>query len=159
VKKAYQTTKPFAESVGVARYVRENSSPSDRILVLGSEPQIYFYAGRRSATGHIYMYPLMEEQPYAETMQAGMLAEITANRPRFVILVDDLSSWLSVSPGGQVFRRRLNDFVRSGYELDGAVAVSRDEQGFAVFGRNAGQFVPESASRILVYRLKGGGAS
>ncbi|HZV80939.1 MAG TPA: glycosyltransferase family 39 protein, partial [Geobacteraceae bacterium] len=73
VKKAYQTTKPFAESVGVARYVRDNTGPKDRILVLGSEPQIYFYAQRLSATGHIYMYPLMEEQPYAETMQAEML--------------------------------------------------------------------------------------
>jgi hypothetical protein len=158
VKKAYQTTKPFAESVAVARYVRENSGPKDRILVLGSEPQIYFYSGRLSATGHIYMYPLMEEQPYAEAMQAGMLQDIAANRPRFVVLVDDLSSWLSVSRSGEQFRRRLNDFVRNGYELDGVVAVSRDEQGFSVFGRSAGQFIPNTASRILVYRLKGGGA-
>lgn len=154
VKKAYQTTKPFAESVAVARYVRENTGPTDRILVLGSEPQIYFYAKRLSATGHIYMYPLMEEQPYAEAMQAGMLRDIGEKRPRYVILVDDLSSWLSVSKSGEAFRRRLNDFVRSGYELDGVSAVSRDDRGFSVFGPGAGQFVPNTASRILLYRLK-----
>lgn len=156
VKKAYQTTKPFVESVGVARYVRENTGPKDRILVLGSEPQIYFYAKRLSATGHIYMYPLMEEQSHAEAMQAEMLRDITVNRPRYVILVDDLSSWLSVSKSGAIFRKRLNEFVRGGYELDGAAAVSRDGQGFSLFGKNAGQFIPNTTSRILVYRLKGG---
>jgi len=30
-----------------------------------SEPPIYFYAGLRAAPGYIYMYPLMENQPYA----------------------------------------------------------------------------------------------
>ncbi len=157
VKKAYQTTKPFAESVGVASYVRDNTGPRERILVLGSEPQIYFYAKRLSATGHIYMYPLMEEQPYAETMQAEMLGDMERNRPRFIILVDDLSSWLSVSKSGGAFRRSLNEFVRSGYELDGVAAVSREGKGFSVFGGSAGQFVPNTASRILVYRLKGEG--
>ncbi|HZV80673.1 MAG TPA: hypothetical protein VFF53_00740, partial [Geobacteraceae bacterium] len=152
-----QTTKPFAESVGVARYVRENTGTKDRILVLGSEPQIYFYAQRLSATGHIYMYPLMEEQPYAETMQAEMLRDMAENRPRYIILVDDLSSWLSVSKSGGLFRQRLNEFVRSGYELDGVAAVSRDSKGFSVFGRSAGQFVPNTTSRILIYRLKGEG--
>ncbi len=157
VKKAYQTTKPFAESVGVARYVRDNTGPKDPILVLGSEPQIYFYARRLSATGHIYMYPLMEEQPYAEAMQEEMLKDMNRTRPRYVILVDDLSSWLSVSKSGERFRHKLNEFVGSGYELDGVAAVSRDDKGFAVFGGSAGQFVPNTASRILVYRLKGEG--
>src|SRR5262249_58180156 len=41
---------PFPESVEVARYIRERSAPGDRIAVVGSEPQIYFYAHRRSAT-------------------------------------------------------------------------------------------------------------
>jgi len=157
VKKAYQTTKPFAESVAVARYVRENTGKKDRILVLGSEPQIYFYANRLSATGHIYMYPFMEDQPYAETMRAGMLRDMVANRPSYVILVDDISSWLSVTPDGEKFRGRLGEFVASGYELDGVAAVSREGRSYYVFGAKARQFVPGSGSRILVYKLKSEG--
>lgn len=154
LKKAYQTTKPFAESVIVADYVKKITKSDDRILVLGSEPQIYFYTDRLSATGHIYMYPLMEEQPYALKMQEEMLKQINLNRPACIIVVDDLSSWLFISSAGAVFRDKLADFIKVRYELDGVASVSRDNQAFYVFGERARQFIPNSASRILVYRLK-----
>jgi 4-amino-4-deoxy-L-arabinose transferase-like glycosyltransferase len=44
---------PFLESVRIAGYVREHTGPDDTIAVLGSEPEIYFYAQRHSATGYI----------------------------------------------------------------------------------------------------------
>jgi 4-amino-4-deoxy-L-arabinose transferase-like glycosyltransferase len=156
LKKAYQTTKPFVESAAVADYVKTITSKNDRILVLGSEPQIYFYADRLSATGHIYMYPLMEEQPYALRMQEEMLQQISQNRPACLILVDDLSSWLSVSTEGERFRERLSNFMENRYELEGVASVSRENESFYVFGERAQQFIPDSASRILLYRLKKG---
>mgnify|MGYP003299295094 CR=1 FL=1 len=60
---------PFPEALKIAEYLRNHSSPAARIAVLGSEPEIYFYAARHSATGYIYMYPLMEPQPFAERMR------------------------------------------------------------------------------------------
>lgn len=156
LKKAYQTTKPFVESAVVAEYVKGITTEKDRILVLGSEPQIYFYANRISASGHIYMYPLMEQQPYAVQMQEEMLKQISVSRPACLILVDDLSSWLAVSKEGELFRERLGGFVKEKYELDGVAAVSRENESFYVFGERAKQFIPNSASRILVYRLKKG---
>jgi hypothetical protein len=156
LKKAYQTTKPFVETAVVADYVRSITAPTDRIVVFGSEPQIYFYTGRLSATGHIYMYPLMEEQPYAVRMQTEMLQQITANRPACIILVDDLSSWLSVSAEGEAFRERLGEFLKGRYELDGVAAVSRENESFFVSGERARQFMPDTSSRILVYRIKQG---
>jgi 4-amino-4-deoxy-L-arabinose transferase-like glycosyltransferase len=56
---------PFPESIAVAEFVKAHTEPDERVAVLGSEPQIYFYARRRSASGHIYMYGLMEEHPTA----------------------------------------------------------------------------------------------
>lgn len=156
LKKAYQTTKPFVESAAVADYVKSVTSKNDRILVLGSEPQIYFYTDRLSSTGHIYMYPLMEEQPYALRMQEEMLQQISRSRPACLILVDDLSSWLSVSTEGERFRERLGDFMKERYELEGVASVSRENESFYVFGEQARQFIPDSASRILLYRLKKG---
>lgn len=158
LKKAYQTTKPFVESAVVAGYVKSITAKNERILVMGSEPQIYFYADRLSATGHIYMYPLMEEQPYALGMQEEMLQQISQSRPACLILVDDLSSWLSVSAEGNKFRERLGEFMRKSYELTGVAAVSRENESFYVFGERAGQFIPDSASRILIYKLKQGAA-
>jgi 4-amino-4-deoxy-L-arabinose transferase-like glycosyltransferase len=154
LKKAYQTTKPFVESAVVADYLAKNTKKNERILVLGSEPQIYFYADRISASGHIYMYPLMEEQPYAEKMQQQLLQDIAAAKPAYLVLVDDLSSWLAVSASGERFREKLNAFVAEGYVLDGVARVSRENESFYVFGDRSAQFVPDSGSRILVYRQK-----
>jgi len=156
LKKAYQTTKPFVESAVVADYVKNITAKNERIVVLGSEPQIYFYSDRLSATGHIYMYPLMEEQPYALKMQAEMLQQISRHRPTIIILVDDLSSWLFVSKDGENFRAQLGDFMKNSYELTGVASVSRENESFYVFGERAKQFVPNSGSRILVYKIKQG---
>jgi hypothetical protein len=44
---------PFSEAVRVAEYLQEHTNPTDTIAILGSEPEIYFYAHRHSATGYI----------------------------------------------------------------------------------------------------------
>jgi 4-amino-4-deoxy-L-arabinose transferase-like glycosyltransferase len=84
----------FSEVVKAADYIKSNAAPDARVAVLGSEPEIYFYSRRRSATGYIYMYPLMEEQSFASKMQAELIAEIERARPEFVVYVDDDFSWL-----------------------------------------------------------------
>lgn len=81
----------FPEAIAVGDYVREHTSSEDRIVVLGSEPQIYFYAQRRSATGYIYMYPLMERQKFALRMQADMEREVENAQPKMVVFVDTLT--------------------------------------------------------------------
>jgi len=83
----------FPEAVDVADFITTHSSPEGRIAVLGSEPQIYFYSHRRSATGYIYTYGLVEEQRYAATMQREMIAEIESARPEYIVYVDNSRSW------------------------------------------------------------------
>ena len=58
---------PFVESLSIGRYLKEHSKRGDRLVVIGSEPQLYFYSGLRSATGYIYMYSLMEN--YASVLK------------------------------------------------------------------------------------------
>ena len=85
---------PFPESVKIAEYLKNNTRPGDRVAVLGSEPQICFYAHRRSATEHIYMYGLMESQPLALHMQEEMIAQVEKSEPPFLVLVMVSTSWL-----------------------------------------------------------------
>jgi hypothetical protein len=84
---------PFAESIRIGEYIREHTNPDDTIAVLGSEPQIYFYANRHSATGYIYTYGLMEPQKYAHEMQREMIHEIELARPKYLVLVAIDDSW------------------------------------------------------------------
>ena len=85
---------PFPESIEISRLIAEESAPGDTIAVIGSEPQIYFYAGRRAATGYIYTYPLMELHDFAARMQEEMIAEIEQARPRLMVFVGVPTSWL-----------------------------------------------------------------
>ena len=85
---------PFTESKNVSAYIRTNSPPDARVAVLGSEPQIYFLSHRHSATGYIYMYPLMESQPFADRMQQQMIREIESNDPEYIVTVQVAGSWL-----------------------------------------------------------------
>ena len=44
---------PFPEAIPVADYIRSHTRPQDQIAVLGSEPEIYFYSRRHSATSYL----------------------------------------------------------------------------------------------------------
>jgi Dolichyl-phosphate-mannose-protein mannosyltransferase len=83
----------FPEAEAVADYITVHSSDQDRIALLGSEPEIYFYSKRRSATGYIYMYPLLENQPFAQQMKNDMIREIETSQPKIIVFVDNQLSW------------------------------------------------------------------
>jgi 4-amino-4-deoxy-L-arabinose transferase-like glycosyltransferase len=85
---------PFPEAIPAAAYLRAHTAPETRIAILGSEPEIYFYAHRHSATGYIYMYGLMEPQPYALRMQEELIRDLETNRPQYIVDVDVPTSWL-----------------------------------------------------------------
>ena len=72
---------PFPEAVEIGSYLKAHATRDETIAVLGSEPEICFYADRRSATGYIYTCPLMEPQPYALQMQQQMMHEIETVKP------------------------------------------------------------------------------
>jgi hypothetical protein len=93
VRETYGTTL-FAEAAKIGSYIKEHAARDARVAVVGSEPEIYFYSGRRAATGYMYTYPLMEPQPYALKMQEEMVSEIERGRPEYVVYVNDDKSWL-----------------------------------------------------------------
>jgi hypothetical protein len=83
----------FVQAAQVADYIRKNSAPDSRIAVLGSEPEIYFYSHRRSATGHISTYILMEAHSYSHDMQEEMIREIKAASPEYIVFINLRTSW------------------------------------------------------------------
>ena len=85
---------PFAESAKVAAYIKKNTKPEDRIAVMGSEPEICFYAHRKPATEYMYMFALMEPQPFALRMQEEMIAQVEKSEAPFLVLATSSSSWL-----------------------------------------------------------------
>jgi hypothetical protein len=84
---------PFPESIKIAEFINNNTSPADYIAVLGSEPQIYFYSKRSSAVGYFYMYPLTENHEFASWMQKDFLNDIERKKPKYLVFVSNYASW------------------------------------------------------------------
>ena len=145
-------TNPFPESVKIGEYVSEHSDPTDTIAVLGSEPQIYFYSRRQSATGYIYTYGLMEPQPYARKMQQEMIQEIEAARPKFMVLVVIDTSWLIGPDSDQTIFRWADRFCNAEYEQVGLINITEHGSDYFFSGRPAN--ITPASNHILLYRRK-----
>lgn len=121
--RAVYETNPFLESPEIGRYLKTHTSPDDRIVVLGSEPQIFFYAERKSATGYIYTYPLTEAQPYAARMRDEMKMEVEAARPKFLVFVGVPMSWGAQRAGETGLFTWANEFTARCYEPAGIADI------------------------------------
>ena len=118
---------PFPESVEIGRFIRAHTKENDRIAVIGSEPQIYFYSGRRSASKYIYMYPLMENHDFALKMQKEMIQEIESAQPEFLIFVRINTSWLQRPDSHKLLFDWFETYTAKQYRLVGLVDLLDDK--------------------------------
>jgi len=144
---------PFPESIRIAEYVRNHTDPEDTIGILGSEPQIYFYSNRHSATGYIYTYSLMELQSYALRMQQEMIHEIELTRPKYLIAIHITNSWLK-HPGSEVLIQRwANEYLKEHYDAVGAVNIVTTDRTDYYFGEQP-KLALQPVNYILIYQRK-----
>lgn len=145
---------PFPESVEIARFIEERTTPDDRIAVLGSEPQIFFYAKRRSATGYIYMYSLMESHEYALQMQKEMIGEVEASRPKFLIDVRSGLSWLQHDESESYIFRWLDGYVAANYVLVGVADLIYPYPTIYKWYNDARGYQTQSPTALLIYERR-----
>jgi hypothetical protein len=141
---------PFLESVRIGTYVREHTEPGDTIAVLGSEPEIYFYSHRHSATGYIYTYGLMEPQKYAQQMQQEMIREIESARPTYLISVAIAYSWLHRPDSEKAIFTWANEYMKKNYAAAGFVNIKPTETDY--FFGGIPPTVEALKDYILIYR-------
>ena len=111
----------FVPCILVGRYLREHCRENEQVAVMGSEPEIYFYSNRRSATGYIYTYALMELHPYALEMQKEMIREIEVARPAFLVEARYGNSWVRRNGSNPHIFDWLQQYCQDAYERVGVV--------------------------------------
>jgi hypothetical protein len=141
---------PFLESVRIGTYVREHTEPGDTIAVLGSEPEIYFYSHRHSATGYIYTYGLMESQKYAQQMQQEMIREIEGARPKYLVSITMVYSWLRRPDSAEAIFNWANEYMAQNYTATGFVNITTTKTDY--FFGDVPQSVETLKNYILIYR-------
>jgi hypothetical protein len=110
---------PFNYTQEIAKYISDNTNDTDKIVVMGSEPEIYFYANRAAGTSYLYTYPLVENQPYNEEMQQEMINEIEKSKPAFIVGCGFYYSWLT-RPGTPItIFKWCDEYIAEHYILVG----------------------------------------
>lgn len=156
---AIHDVNPFPESVEIGSYLASHCPPDGRIAVIGSEPQIYFYSRRQSATGYIYMYPLMEPQPYAEAMQKEMMQEIERTGPDYLVYVNVPFSWLKRPESRLSIFDWFARYQRDHLQLVGLIDILPGDETKYRWSSSDTHLEPESDHWLAVYQNKNPTAS
>jgi hypothetical protein len=141
---------PFPESLVIAEYLRRHTNRDDKIFIFGSEPQICFYADRKSATGYIYVYGLMEIQDYAARMQSELIQEVEKASPRYVVVVNVDNSWTPRTNSDRTIFKWAESYFEKSYRIVGLVDMLSDGNYKAYWDDEARQRLPQSDTNVYV---------
>ena len=145
----------FLAAPKIADYVRDHSSPASRLAVIGSEPEIYFYAHRTPATGYIYMYSLTEKQKYTDPMRQQMIHEIESNRPDYLVYVDAWDSWgyqIAAAPHVEALFSWAKTYIAENYERVGVAELGKSIQ--YAWGDTGQTQAPPRHGAIYIFKRK-----
>ena len=141
---------PFPESIKIAEYIKAHTNKDERIAVIGSEPQIYFYANRKSATGFIYVYGLMESHDYAPPMQLEMIKEIETSRPKYAVLVNISTSWLAERNSDMTIIKWSQTYLSQNYTTVGLIDAVSENNYKVYWDEEARRTKPSSPFNIFI---------
>lgn len=119
----YGTMNPFNEAGIVAEKVKALSTPDDVVFVAGSEPEIYFYAKRKSPTRFVIMYPLMLQSPFVLKYQQETIRDLQEHPPEVIVFSRSKNSWLTQKQSPKFILAYLNQLLKNEYEIKGGFDI------------------------------------
>jgi hypothetical protein len=149
---------PFQEAIKLADYIRDRSKSDDRLVVLGSEPEIYFYTARRSVTPYVYVYPMTEPQPYASRMQAQFIHDVETNKPKYLVYVNLDFYWLVQQGSATSFLTWIASYCQRYYDRVGVADIGSHET-YYQWDAAARIYQPRTHNFIVIFKRKGSGGS
>ena len=153
-RQLYYPGESFVESIEIANFIKDHSVAGDQIAIVGSEPQICFYAGRRSATGYIYTYDMMDAGPFATRLQQEMIRQIEAARPQFLLYVNLQNSWGGAPTSQLPLVDWQSKYCREFYEQVGKVVFPTGKPPTFCWGTEAIAAAPLRQECIDIFRRK-----
>jgi hypothetical protein len=146
---------PFPEAKVIGQYIKRITHDTSSIMVLGSEPELYFYAERRPAISAYYMYFLTDGSKRARAQQELLIKEAEEDVPELIVFVNVASSWLINDKTDPLIFNWLESFAKEhGYRMTGVVDLFIDKSKY-VFGEASESYKPRSNGYITLFKKEG----
>lgn len=151
ILRAVYGNNPFPESMEVANYINANSKPEDNIVLLGSEPQIYFYTKKKSPSRHAYFTSIVNNIPEHKEWQREFARDTEKAKPKFVIFFNHPLSLLVQPNTDKYVFEWANEFITKNYKLVGLVDMIEGQTSTYVWKEALNTYKPVSQNLIYVY--------
>ena len=146
---------PFLEAAPIARRIAQDMKAGDNIAVLGSEPEIYFYARRHSAIPYIYMYDLMQPHRYSLMMQQEVIHDLETAKPAYLLIIYISTSWYFSQDSNQPLLKWLPGYNEAYYDWVGMAWLLPDRTEY-LWGAEALKRSFDTPLRIGILKRKPG---
>jgi hypothetical protein len=143
---------PFPESQVLADSLQKWTKKDDKVAILGSEPQIFFYSHRRSASKFIYTYALVEKQPFASSMQKEMIREIETAKPEYIVFVNIYRSWLFKKGCAKEILAWFQKYQKDHYQIIGRAEILQADKTMYIWRKQAEEYNPQSSNWLAVFK-------
>ncbi len=76
---------PFPEAMKIGNFINANAKPEDNLVLIGSEPQIYFYTNKKCPSPYAYFTALVNNTPEHKKMQREFVADVEKAKPKYLV--------------------------------------------------------------------------
>ena len=118
---------PFEVMPGLAREIAAVTEPSDTVFIFGSEPELFFYAERRSASRYIHLFPLYGPWATALDRQREVARGLQAAPPGVILLIPN--ALFNESGTEQHLVRWLREYIETDYRLHATIRLDGRTRG------------------------------
>lgn len=145
---------PFPESMEIGNFINANSKPEDNIVLIGSEPQIYFYTKKKSPSRHAYFTAIVNNIPQHKEWQREFVRDTEKAKPRYVIFFNHPLSLLVQPNVDKYVFDWANKYITENYQIIGVVDMIEGQQSVYVWREQLNTYQPKSQNLIYIYERK-----
>ncbi len=153
ISRYYFGANPFPESEAIGAFLAARTTAKSRILIIGSEPQILFYAQRQSPSAFLMIYPLTSVHNRYREFETAMSADVQRTPPDWIVIPKDIPASLAWDEKADLaIVRNLCELVEQGYTLDRTFELNPPPSEDQVFTEDTGTCVDADRPAVYVYK-------
>ncbi|MES2836967.1 MAG: glycosyltransferase family 39 protein [Bacteroidota bacterium] len=145
---------PFPESMEIANYINANAKPEDNIVLIGSEPQIYFYTNKKCPSRHAYFTALVNNVPKHKEWQKEFISDVEKVKPRYFVFFKHSISLLVQQGADTYVFEWANKYINENYKLVGLIDMPPNARSIYVWNEQLNTYKPTSETIIYIFELK-----
>ena len=154
ILRAVYGNNPFPEDMEIAKFINANSKPEDNIVLIGSEPQIYFYTKKKCPSRHAYFTALVNNVPKHKIWQGEFINDVEKAKPRYFVFFNHPISLLVQQGADTYVFDWANKYITKNYQLVGLVDMVDGPRSIYKWYQETLTYKPTSQYVIYIFERK-----